>query len=353
MRTGVSILAVALEVVLILLVVGLTNGIATESGKRVAGVGADIMLQAPNSSVLLALNSSVMPIQIGARLREVQGVQAVSPVLTQVNSQGGLDLIYGIDVPSFNEVSGGFSFHRGRIFSAPNEIVVDNLYAKSKAVDVGDEVSLLNQRLKITGVVESGKGARIYIDLKTAQEMIGAVDRASFFFIKCEDPEQTNDVIRRIGDLLPSYPARPVREFVTLMTSENIPALDVFLNTVVLVAVTIGLMVIFLSMYTTITERTREIGILRSLGASKGFVVRLILQESTLISVLGFVVGLLLSGVAARYVIPALFPTQVILITQEWVVRAAVAAVLSGILGSLYPSLKAAAQDPIESLAYE
>jgi putative ABC transport system permease protein len=121
---------------------------------------------------------------------------------------------------------------------------------------------------------------------------------------------------------------------------------------VVIVAVCIGILVIFLSMYTTITERTREIGILRSLGASKSFVVWLILEESLVLCLLGVGVGFIASELLST-ILHGVFPTLPIQITGDWRLRAAISAVVSGVIGSLYPSLKASAQDPIEALAYE
>jgi putative ABC transport system permease protein len=136
------------------------------------------------------------------------------------------------------------------------------------------------------------------------------------------------------------------------MMSDNMPALDAFISSVVFVSVCIGVLVIFLSMYTTITERTREIGILRSLGASKPYIVSLIFQESAAICVVGALVGIAASFIIARAV-PLAYPTLNVLITPDWIAKASVFAVLSGLIGSFYPSLKAAAQDPVEALAYE
>jgi putative ABC transport system permease protein len=121
---------------------------------------------------------------------------------------------------------------------------------------------------------------------------------------------------------------------------------------VVLLAVCIGVMVIFLSMYTSITERTREIGVLRSLGASKGAIVRLIVQESVALCAIGAVVGLGLSAAVSRGVRMA-FPTLSVAFTPGWIATAIMLAILSGVIGSLYPSYKAARQDPIEALAHE
>ncbi len=351
-RTTVSVLAVALEVILILVVVGLTTGISNETAKRVEGVGADIMFQAPNSSMFLALNNSTMPTVLGDKIKEVEGVSAVAPVQTLVNSQGGLDLIYGVDPEQFNKVSGGFIWHKGGIFSGPNEIVVDDWFAQAKNVGIGDEVALLNQKFKISGIFEHGVGARIFMSLKTAQDLTGAVNRASLFFVKVDDPKAVNTVIERMGTVFPTYPARPLREFASMVTSSSMPALDAFIKTVVFVAVCIGVLVIFLSMYTTITERTREIGILRSLGASKRLIVTLIFQESFLVCLMGVVIGIGASFIISG-LIKVIFPTLVVMIGVDWIIKAAVFAVLSGIVGSLYPSIKASAQDPVEALAYE
>ena len=351
-RTAVSVLAVSIEVALILVIVGLVTGINVETGERTQGVGADIMLQAPGSSIFLGLNSAVMPVEIGDRLADVDGVQSVAPVVTQFNSQGGFDIVYGIEVDTFNDVGGSFSFIEGRMFGSADEIVIDDLYADAKAIGVGDEVTLLNHRFEVSGIVDHGKGARLFMDIGTAQDMMGAPDRASLFFIKLDNADDTYVIADELETLLPTYPARPMRDMVSLMTNTSVPALDAFLTVVMAVSVSIGILVIFLSMYTTISERTREIGILRSLGASKGFVVRMILTETLWLCIVGILIGVGLSF-AIAVTVPLEYPTLTIVILPQWIARAIVLALISGVLGATYPSYRAASQDPVEALAYE
>ena len=352
-RTSVSILAVAIEVTLILIVVGLTTGILSENGERMRGVGADIMFNASPGTVALSFNTSVMPVQIGDLLRAVDGVTAVTPVIMQLNSQdGSIGWVYGIEPETWNQVSGGFTFQDGRFFEGPDEIVIDDLYAASRGLEVGDEHAVLNHRFRVSGIVDHGKGARLFIDLTAAQEMTGAPDKATLFYILCAGPAETEAVMASLIEAYPQYGTVPMADIVSMVTNSSIPALDVFLAVVVGVAVSIGVLVIFLSMYTTITERTREIGILRSLGARRSFVVRIILQETLALCVVGVIAGIGLSFSIAAVVTSAL-PTLQILITTEWIVRASVLALLSGVLGSVYPSFRAASQDPVEALAYE
>ena len=273
LRTFITVLAVAVEVTLVIIVVGLTSGLLSESAKRIEGVGADIMVQPPSASVFMAFSGAPMPIAIAGKLAQLEYVQAVAPVLLQFNSNG-LEIIYGIDQDTFRAVTGGFVFHEGHDLQAPNDILVDDVYAKSKKIKLGQTLRLFDHDFHVVGIVEHGKGARLFVFLSTLQEMAGAHDKASVFFIKCDRTDHTPAVMDEIKELLPRYEIRPLKDFISLMTSSNLPGLGAFINVMIGIAVVIGFLVIFLSMYTTIIERTREIGVLKALGASKGYIVQ-------------------------------------------------------------------------------
>jgi putative ABC transport system permease protein len=351
LRTLITILAVAIEVTLVIIVVGLTSGLLAESAKRIEGVGADIMVQPPSASVFMAFSGAPMPIAIGGKLEQLEYVQAVAPVLLQFNSTG-LEIVYGIEQNTFKAVTGGFVFHEGHDLADPNDIIVDDVYAKSKKVKMGQTIHVLEHDFHVVGIVEHGKGARLFVFLSTLQDMAGARDKASVFFIKCDRTDRTAAVIDEIRQLLPRYEIRPLKDFISLMTSSNLPGLGAFINVMIGIAVVIGFLVIFLSMYTTIIERTREIGVLKALGASKPYIVRIILSETTLLCVAGVVGGIGLSFLM-RSIFIKLFPTLTILISVSWILRAGLIAVVGGLLGAAYPAWMASRKDPVEALAYE
>jgi putative ABC transport system permease protein len=116
--------------------------------------------------------------------------------------------------------------------------------------------------------------------------------------------------------------------------------------------VIIGFIVIFQAMYAAVMERTREIGILKSLGASKLYIVNAILRETTLLALAGVVVGVVFS-LAVRVGIVHRLPTLQVVVTGGWILRATMIAIMGAILGALYPAFKAAQKDPIDALAYE
>jgi putative ABC transport system permease protein len=352
LRTLIGVLAVAVEVALVVLIVGLTTGLLTETAKRIEGIGADIMLQSPSAQVFLAFSGSPMPIKIADKLKELKHVQAVAPALLQFNSTGGVDVIYGIEKESFRAVSGGFVFLEGRDMEGPDDLLVDDWAAKAKHIKVGDTYNLLNHDWHVSGIIEHGKGARLFVPMATLQNLVGAHDKASIFLLKCTRPEHTEDVMAQMRLMFPGYPVRPLKDFLSLMTSTNIPGLETFIDSMIALAVSIGLLVIFLTMYTTVIERTRDIGVLKALGADRLFIVRALLTESAALCALGILAGVGLSY-AVRGAFLAGFPTLSILITPGWLLRAAGIALLGATFGASYPAWMASRKDVVEALSYD
>jgi putative ABC transport system permease protein len=352
LRTAITVIAVAVEVMLVIMVVGLTSGLLVDSAKRTEGIGADVMVQPPSASIFMAFSGAPMPIAIGGKLQEMEYVQAVAPVLVQFNSVNGLDLVYGIQPDSFRSVSGGFVLHEGRELQNDNDILIDDVYARAKKVKVGQSLHILEHDFHVAGIVEHGKGARLFVLMSTLQEMSGAHDKASVFFIKCDRTDHTPAVMDSVRMLLPRYEVRALKDYLSLMTSSNLPGLSAFINVMIGIAVAIGFLVIFLSMYTTIIERTREIGVLKSLGASKLYIVHIILSETALLCLAGVAAGIGLSYLT-RLILLKVFPSLPVLITVKWLFLAALIAAAGGLLGAAYPAWLASRKDPVEALAYE
>ena len=353
-RTIISVVAVAVEVTLILLIVGLSIGMLTDAKNRQVGIGADIMVQPPGSSLLMGVSGAPVSIKVADRLRKLDHVVAVAPVVTQLSTGGTLEVIDGIDLKSFEAMGGPFHYLSGGPFGGPNDMLIDDFVASSKKLKVGDTIETLNHPFRVTGVVEHGKGARKFLPIATLQDIIGATGKASIFYVKLDDPNNADGVVRAIKSIpgMEQYGVHSLKEYLSLMTSTSIPGLSTFINVVIGISMVIGFIVIFQAMYAAVMERTREIGILKSLGADKIYIVNVILRETMLIAVGGIVLGIMVSF-AARAALHSKFQTLPILITPDWLVRATIIAIVGSMLGAMYPALKAAQKDPIDALAYE
>ena len=348
-RLALSAVAIALQVVLILLIVGLTTGVVAEWGKRVEGVGADIMVQPPNASIFFAFSGAVLQESIGDAIARLDDVDVVSPVLIVTDTRN-FGVVYGIDYESFNALSKGFLFRQGRPFAGPDEALADDLVAGARKLNVGDKITLLGHEFTVCGIVEHGKGARFFIPLRTAQEIASADKRVSIFYVRSKG--DTERARAEMVQLLPNYRIRSMAEYLTLMNSSNLPELRPFIRSMVGLGVAISFLVVLLTMHTMVLERTREIGILKALGFSRLDIVRLMVCETLLMVVLGVAVGLACTY-GASAVLRRMTPTLSILIPFGWVVRAVVLAAVGAVAGALYPAFRAAQCDPVDALAYE
>ncbi|HLE62478.1 MAG TPA: FtsX-like permease family protein, partial [Pyrinomonadaceae bacterium] len=166
----------------------------------------------------------------------------------------------------------------------------------------------------------------------------------------CVDSSNPDDVAASIRERFPDDQIVFTRDLPELYAS-GVPALNVFIKVVVGVAAAISILVILLAMYTTVTERTRQIGILKSLGMSKLAIAWVIEQEAILVSFFGVVVGVLFT-LAARLAVMRV-TSLTIELEPRWIVISLLVGLLGGSVGALYPALRAARQDAVEALSYE
>jgi len=352
LRSIISVFAVALEVTLILLIVGFALGMLNDNKARQKGIGADVMVRPPGSSNFAAFSSAPVSVKIGDILLKQPHVVAVSPVVLQTTNN--IEVLYGIDLKSFEALGGPMRYLAGGGFQQPYDMVVDEFYAGSHKLRVGDKVRVLDRNFRVSGIIPQGRGSRRYIPLATMQELTGTENKATMFYVKLDNPQNADAVAQQFKTIpgMENYNTMSIGEWLALMSADNIPALSAFINVVIGIAVVIGFIVIFQSMYTAVLERTREIGILKSLGASKMYIMRIILRETLLLAVAGIVAGIAISVIAAQAIRYKL-PTAPVEFTSGWVLRATVIAILGSMIGALYPAFKAAQKDPIDALAYE
>src|SRR5437588_4793011 len=182
LRSLISVIAIALEVTLILLIVGLSLGMLQDARNRTAGIGADVLVRPPGSSFISAFSGAPMPVKVGDILAKLPHVKSVAPVVTQVVTGGTLETIAGIDLHSYERMSGGFHYLKGGPFQGPFDVLVDDLFAQAQHSQIGDTVEILNNKFRICGIVARGKGGRKFVPLSTLQDLVGAKDKATFFY---------------------------------------------------------------------------------------------------------------------------------------------------------------------------
>src|SRR5215471_14999628 len=222
-RSLITMSAVALEVAMILLVVAVFYGYLNGSKDSQMGVGADLLVMPPGS-LLIGTSGAPISEKVANVLGQISHVTVAAPVYWAF-SQKPLEIVYGIDLATYDALTPPFRYVSGGPFEHPRDVIVDDYYSSMNRKKVGDTIDVLNNQFRICGIVPHGKGGRKFLALKTMQE------------------------------------------YLSMMTPDNLPGFNVAIEIVIGIAVIVGFLVIFQSMYTAVMERTREIGILKSLGA--------------------------------------------------------------------------------------
>lgn len=352
-RTLVSMVGIGMGVLLIVFTIGLANGTLRERAERDKNVGAELMFMESGSFGTggIAFRTSV---DLKREIEKAAGVAAAVPVgQNSVAAKEGLTgsrLIDGVAYEQYAAIA-GMKVVRGRIFTeGRDEMMSDSAWIERRKLKIGDTFEIYERPFTIVGTYEPSAGARIKIPLSTMQAQLGAEGKASAFLIKIKEgvtPQTVGD------NLMAAFTDKQI-----VLTSEleglymqGLPALDVFLDVVIGVAAAISGLIILLTMYTTVTERTRQIGVLKSLGMSNASVAWTIVQEAILISV-----GGIIFGVAATYLLKLAlgkWSTLTVAIEPQVVLTIVLVGLASGIIGALYPGLRAARLDAVEALNYD
>jgi putative ABC transport system permease protein len=355
LRSAISVLAIALEVVLILIIAGIMGGQLADTRTRTTGIGADMMVEPGTGSFMSGMSGAPLSVKVAPVLEKMPHVQVAAPVAIQLTTGSAFENIYGIDFASFNALR-PFKFLSGGPFAGPYDVIVDDYFARSgKGHKVGEPLKILDRQFRISGIVEHGKGGRKFIPLATMGQLTGAEGKATLFYLKI-DNEKNADLVKEEIKAQPGmsqYQVQTMDEWLSLVTQQNLPAVfTIGMHVVIGIAMIIGFIVIFQSMYTAVLERTREIGILKSLGASRGMIVGVVLRETSVLAIAGVVLGMVMAW-AGKGVMKGLFPTLLVVLTGRWFAQAAVLALIGALVGAAYPAWKAARKDPIDALAYE
>ncbi len=352
-RTIVSVLGISVGVLLIVFTVGLTNGSMRERATREANVGAEIMFRPPGAIGFSGSDSFRLPVSLKNELDQVEGVQTAIPIgqtSVKADTNTGNRLIDGIDFDQYAPVA-GLQVVEGRTFTAnSDEAIIDTGFQIQKNLKLGDTINIWERNFTIVGTYEPAGGARIKISLPTMQKQLGGEEKVTAFLIKIKDGFSVEQVGDNLHHKFPENQIAPFKDLEEIYMS-GMPALNVFLNVIVGVAATISALVILLTMYTTVTERTRQIGIMKSLGMANASIAWIIAQEALLISFFGIVTGILLTFIL-RFLLTKITTLEVE-ISLTVVIITFVVGLIGGALGALYPAMRAARLDAVEALSYE
>src|SRR5664279_4357763 len=240
------------------------------------------------------VSGAPMSAKLADVFRRMPHVAVASPVISDFSMAGNVEILYGIDYASYNALK-PFVFVTGGPFNDPYDVIVDDVFARAgPGHRIGDTIKILDHPFRICGIVESGKGGRKLVPLDTLAGLMGADGKATVIYLKSDSPANVGSITTEIHNTrgLENYKVQTMADLIALYTPSKFPGFDLALNVVISIAVIVGFLVIFQSMYTAVLERTREIGILKSMGASQATIVGVVLRETAMLAIAGVLVGI-------------------------------------------------------------
>jgi putative ABC transport system permease protein len=343
---------VALGVVLVTLFTGLARGMSDDMARRAANWKAEIVFTRPGAMEMTSSNANVST-TYADRLLEIEGVKSTVPVIRYITSntkaRWGIEQLDGVEWQPFAEMN-DIQIVQGRAATANNEVILDERKMQEDKYNIGDSIEIFGKPYEIVGVFAPPSGARIKMSLTAMQESLEASNKCSYILVKLKDGADVDAVAAKINETLPGNKINLTRDLIS-DAQDRIPALKTFLRVLVGLGAFVSTIFVLLSMYTTITERRKEIGILKSLGASKSFIISVIEGEAFFIGVLGVTLGFTIS-VVSSYIIQASFDLQ-FEFSRGWALTAILIALGGSLIGALYPAWRASDIDPVLVLTNE
>src|SRR5262249_36895638 len=209
-------------------------------------------------------------------------------------------------------------YKEGGPFQGPDDLIIDEYYASQTHKHAGDTIKLMNQQWRIEGVVEPGKLARNFAEKGKLQDLDASGHKVTAIDVKPGDPSRAETTAKEFQSLLPNYQISTMEAYTSIIAIDNIPGLKAFRYVIVGIGIVIGFFVVSLSMYMAVLQRTREIGILKSLGASNRFVAGIILTEAIILGVGGNIAGIVMSF-GSWWLIGKLVPASIpMVIVPAW-----------------------------------
>ena len=349
-----SIVGIAIGIVVIVALGGITEGLVDTFEDTIHAGGADFQISGKETGDS-AYGTNTIDASWTDKIANVSGVEEAYPIYVVLTSVGDdyMNTLIGID-PAGTTMA-DISIKEGRIFEDnADEVIMGEIYADDNNYSVGDTIEVNREDFEIVGIYETGDSnmaGGVFTSISRVGKLMDDEDSISNIYVKVEKGADAQEVADRIdakyGDNITTITS--VMEMEQMADMLNM--LQASTWAISLLAIVVGGLGIINTMLMSVFERTREIGVLKAVGWSNRKIITMIVGESLVITIVSAIIGAIVGVGLCMVLGPQIGFTP--LFTPKIFIQAFLIAIVVGIVGGIYPALKAVRLPPTEALRYE
>jgi ABC-type antimicrobial peptide transport system permease subunit len=359
-RTTLTVFAIAIGVASIVALGTLANGVQAGYDSFITGSKADLVLSQSDS---MDISISSLDEKIGLEMAAMSEVEAISGMLQSFVQTEVVPYFFVFGYPEdsfvlsrFNIIEGVGLDSREARRARGNPIILGASAAEILEKVPGDSLHMLDSVFRVVGIYETGQeleDSGAVLGLNDAQTLLGKQNIVNVFYVQLKDPSLSERVVTRVERRWPDVTISSTSDYADKQIMGDY--MRGFAWGVAGLAIVIGGVGMMNSQLMSVMERTREIGVLRSVGWSSRRVLFMILNESILVGIIGGVVGVLLGWLmmVASADVMSFFGASAADIRSGVLGQALATVVILGFVGGVYPAFRASRLPPVEALRYE
>lgn len=345
-RLLISVAGVTFAVLLILVVETLYRGFEREAGSFIESVPGDIWVMEQDTTDIFHSFSLLSEERI-ANVAETPGADSVIPLYsrraTATHDGASSDTYFmAFGVPDGTEVLPGIPA------PAPGEVVVDNVFARKMSLSPGDTLGVRGRDFTIAGIEKISNVGLSQFSLMSAadaREILAVPGNANYLLVSAEAGTDPAALVGAIQEQTPGVRAETKSVFADENRNEIVTFFLPIITVLVVIAFLVGTAVIGLTIYTATIERSREYGVLKAIGASGGYLYRVVIAQSIIVSVVGFLLGIPLT-LAVNKLAVELVPEFVNILLLRDVIWVFAASMGMAVVAAIIPIRRVAGIDP-------